>query len=298
MKNVLMFGCAVLVAGSLAAQGAKETLAVATVASTPALKTDVEQRGMAASFNRVLESLDQHLVTSLAQSRKFTVVGRKGLLKDVIAEQDLGQSGLANADTAPELGQLKGAKYTLTTTVDSFLENHEVAAFAEGRKLKRRFQISAQAVIVDTTTGEVFDTANIQLDKIDIVDLPANVAESMTGSRTDELMPLLAKELGAKIAANTVAAVFPVKVVDVEDEKTLTLNRGASFFAVGDQVELYGPSKTITDPDTGAVIKRKGKPVGKARVTSVEPDYSQAEVFENTGVKVGCQATKLQPAKE
>jgi curli biogenesis system outer membrane secretion channel CsgG len=298
MKTYLAFGCAALAAFAAVAQGTKETLAVATVTSTPSLKTDVEGRGMAASFNRVLESLDQHLVTSLAQSRKFTVVGRKGLLKDVIAEQDLGQSGLANAGTAPELGQLKGAKYTLTTTVDSFLENHEVASFAEGRKLKRRFQVSAQAVIVDTTTGEVFDTANIQLEKIDIMDLPDNVSESLLGSRTDALMPALAKELAEKVAANTVAAVFPVKVVDVEDEKTLTLNRGASFFAVGDQVELYGPSKTITDPDTGAVIKRKGKPVGKARITSVEPDYAQAEVFENAGVKVGCQASKLQPAKE
>ncbi len=297
MKRVLMIGLAAAAAGVLA-QGKRETLAVATVAATPALKADVEQRGMAASFGRVLESLDQHLVASLAQSRKFTVVGRKGLLKDVLAEQDFGQSGLANADTAPELGQMKGAKYTLTTTVDSFLENHEVASFAEGQKLKRRFQISAQAVIVDTTSGEVFDTANIQLDKFDVLDLPAHVEESMIGARTDELMPLVAKELAQKIAANTVAAVFPVKVIDVEDAKTLTLNRGADFFAAGDVIELFGPTKTITDPDTGAVIKRKGKPVGKARITSVEPDYSQAEVLGEADVKVGCLANKAQPAKE
>ncbi len=284
----------ILMAGSLFAQGGKETLAVATVGATPALKADMAKRNMAASFERVLQSLDQHLVTSLAQSRKFTIVGRKGLLKDVLDEQDLAQSGLASAESAPEAGQLKGAKYTLTTTMDSFLENREVASFAEGRKMKRRFQLSAQAVIVDTTTGEVFDTANVQLDKIDIVDLPANVSETEVGARTDELMPALARELAEKVSATTVAAVFPVKVIDIEDEKVLTLNRGSPFFAEGDRVELYGASRTITDPDTGEVIKRKGKPVGKARITSVEPAYSQAELIEDNGVKVGCQATKLQ----
>jgi len=299
MKNTGMAGWMVLVlAGSLFAQGGKETLAVATVGATPALKEDMNKRGMGASFGRVLESLDQHLVTSLAQTRKFTIVGRKGLLKDVVAEQDLAQSGLANAATAPEAGQLKGAKYTLTATMDSFLENSEVASFAEGRKMKRRFQISAQAVIVDTTTGEVFDTANVQLDKTDIVDMPANVSEKEIGARTDELMPVLARELAEKISAITVASVYPVKVIDVEDEKVLTLNRGASLFSEGDVVEIYGPSRTVTDPDTGDVIKRKGKSVGKARITSVEPAYSQAELIENSGVKVGCQASKLVVPKD
>jgi len=253
---------------------------------------------MSGSFARVLESLDQHVVASLTQTRKFTIVGRKGLLKDVIGEQDLAQSGMVKAETGPEAGQLKGAKYTLTVTMDGFLENREVAAFAEGRKMKRRFQLSAQSVIVDTTTGEVFDTANVQLEKIDIVDLPANVSETDVGARTDELMPILARELSEKIANLAVASIFPVKVIDIEDEKVLTLNRGASLFAEGDLVEIFGVSRTITDPDTGNVIKRKGKLVGKARITSVEPAYSQAEVIENNGVKVGCQATKLPMPKE
>ncbi len=299
MRTVWMMGFAgLLCVGSLWAQGGMESLAVATVGATPALKADMAKRGMSGSFGRVLESLDQHLVTSLAQTRKFVVVGRKGVLKDVLDEQDVAQSGLANAAGQAEAGQLKVAKYTLTATMDSFLENREVASFAEGRKLKRRFQVSAQAVIVDTTTGEVFDTANVQMDKIDIVDLPANVSETEVGARTDELMPVLARELAEKIAAVTVAAVFPVKVIDVEDEKTLTLNRGASLFAEGDVVEIFGPSRMLTDPDTGEVIKRKGKPVGKARITSVEPAYSQAELIENTGVKVGCQAAKVSIPKD
>lgn len=297
-STVMLMMVGLLGAGTLFAADGKETLAVATVGATAALKEDMNKRGMGPSFARVLESLDQHLVTSLAQTRKFTIVGRKGLLKDVVGEQDLAQSGLANAATAPEAGQLKGAKYTLTATMDSFLENREVASFAEGRKMKRRFQISAQAVIVDTTTGEVFDTANVQLDKMDIVDLPANVTETQIGARTDELMPVLARELAEKISAITVASVYPVKVIDVEDEKTLTLNRGASLFAEGDLVEIFGPGKTVTDPDTGEVIKRKGKAVGKARITSVEPAYSQAELIENNGVKVGCQASKLVAPKE
>jgi curli biogenesis system outer membrane secretion channel CsgG len=97
-----------LCVGSLWAQGGMESLAVATVGATPALKADMAKRGMSGSFGRVLESLDQHLVTSLAQTRKFVVVGRKGVLKDyVLDEQDVAQSGLANAAGQAEAGQLK-----------------------------------------------------------------------------------------------------------------------------------------------------------------------------------------------
>jgi hypothetical protein len=42
----------------------------------------------------------------------------------------------------------------------------------------------------------------------------------------------------------------------------------------------------------------KGKPIGTARITSVEPTYAQAELAPNVTATVGAQVKKQEPVKE
>jgi hypothetical protein len=100
-------------------------------------------------------------------------------------------------------------------------------------------------------------------------------------------MPALAREMAEKVALRVVDVAFPVKVIDVE-EKTVTLNRGdGGGIKVGEVWSVFGPAKSITDPDTGAVIKRKGRLMGKIKITSVDADSSQGDVVEGEGIAVG-----------
>ncbi len=276
------------------AQDTRATLTLGDVKATPAVEADAAKYMMKSAFGRVMDSLRPQLITSLNETRKFRIVGNEGV-KEGLAEQDFAGSGLANPDAAPELGMMKTAQYRLAVTVDHFLETRETAEFAEeGRKLKRRIQLSAQAMLYDTTTAELVDAANVQIENTDIVALAANeVNNTVPGARTDELMPQMARELAQKLAARVTLMAYPVKIIDVEDDY-VTINRGAGFFSVGDRMRVFGPSKSITDPDTGKVIKRKGKPLGVVVIDTVEPDYAQGTIDADSEVKVGSLAEKIE----
>ncbi len=263
----------------------RKTIAIGTVQTTPSLAQDMARRGKTIEFNRVVESLDRHYINALVQTRKFRLVGRSDL-KDLLKEQDLGDSGIVDAGTAAEKGKVKGAEYRVVTTVDSFLEENTDAVFATGRKFtKRRFQLSAQSIIYDSSTSEVVDSSNFQVEKLDT--LAVVDGQVSDAKRTDELMPALVRELSEKVAARTVDVIYPVKVLDKEG-KVVTINRGDGFgIKVGEIWNVYGPSKTITDPDTGAVIKRKGVLIGQVKISSIDTDYSQAEILGDKDVPVG-----------
>lgn len=272
----------------------RQTLAVDKVKASANLTADIARDNRAIQCARIVEAMDRHLISTITASRKFTVVGRQDL-KAILDEQDLGQSGIVNQDTAAQLGEVKGAKYKLVTVVDHFQEETARAVFNEGEKLKRRFQVSAQATIYDTSTGEVLDASNIQVEKVDVIGVDPGTS-NRTGGRTDELMPLVTRELAEKTTARLIDVLFPAKIIDV-DGTTITINRGEGFFAQGDVVTIFSQGKTVVDPDTGEKIAIKGKVIGTARITVVEPTNAQAQLAANVTATVGAQVKKQEERK-
>lgn len=292
--NKLMLASLIL-ATALPVFAQRQTLAVDKVKASTSLTADIAKDNRAIQCARIVEAMDRHLISAITSSRKFTIVGRQDL-KAILDEQDLGQSGIVNQDTAAQLGEVKGAKYKLVTVVDHFQEETARAVFNENEKLKRRFQVSAQATIYDTSTGEVLDASNIQVEKVDVISIDPGTSNQI-GGRTDELMPLVTRELAEKTSARLIDVLFPAKIIDVE-ATTITINRGEGFFAQGDVVTIFSQGKTVVDPDTGEKMAIKGKVIGTARITSVEPTNAQAELAPNVAVTVGAQVKKLEPKKD
>jgi curli biogenesis system outer membrane secretion channel CsgG len=273
----------------------RQTLAVDKVKASASLTTDIAKDNRATQCARIVEAMDRHIISAITSSRKFTIVGRQDL-KTLLDEQDLGQSGIVNQESAAQLGEVKGAKYKLVTVVDHFQEETARATFAEGEKLKRRFQVSAQATIYDTSTGEVLDASNIQVEKVDVIGIDPGTSNRQ-GGRTDELMPLVTRELAEKTTARLVDVLFPAKIIDV-DGTTITINRGEGFVKKDDVITLFSKGKTVVDPDTGEKMTIKGKTLGTARITSVDPTNAQAELAPNVTATVGAQVKKQEPVKE
>jgi len=284
-----------LLATALPLFAQRQTLAVDKVKASASLTTDIAKDNRATQCARIVEAMDRHLISTITSSRKFTIVGRQDL-KTLLDEQDLGQSGIVNQESAAQLGEVKGAKYKLVTVVDHFQEETARATFSEGEKLKRRFQVSAQATIYDTSTGEVLDASNIQVEKVDVIGIDPGTS-NRTGGRTDELMPLVTRELAEKTTARLVDVLFPAKIIDV-DGTTITINRGEGFFKQGDVITLFSKGKTVVDPDTGEKLTIKGKALGTARITSVDPTNAQAELAPNVTATVGAQVKKQEINKE
>ena len=101
LLNGALLGGVLLSASAALAQ--KETLAVSTIAATPSLKKAMNESGKSGSLGRVTESFDSQLIAKINDTRKFDIVGRSDL-KEVLKEQELGQSGNVDAKTAAQAG--------------------------------------------------------------------------------------------------------------------------------------------------------------------------------------------------
>jgi len=272
MKKIFLVAAVAACALTVSAQETKGRpgVVVTKAETTKALADDMVKRGMKPTMDRITEAVDSHLEAAIAGSRKFTVLAR-GIT------QDVSRRGTGIELTAND--------YTITIKFDSYLDNEEKLQ----NFVKRRLQLSGQVTIVNAETWEVLDMSNIQIEETDTVQVTAGV----NANRLDAMLPALTRKFAADSFERLMGVAFPMKVLDAEDG-VITINRGEEFLSDGDKVEVFGASRTITDPDTGEKIKIKGKSLGTATITSTEPNYSQAKADGAFTVPTGAEIRKLQ----
>ena len=271
----------------------KETLAISSVHATPSLQTAMNGAGKTLSLGRAVEAFDSQLIAQVNATRKFEIVGRSDL-KEVLKEQELGQSGNVDAKTAAQGGKLAGAKYLLVTTIDDFEDSTERMEFKSLNKvgLKRKIRVGAVAKIYDSSTGKLLESANIKTEKKD--DRTDSTELQNNAELTDALLKDAVQETAAKVATRVADVVFPVRVLAKRD-KQITVNRGeGAGVEVGQVWNVYEQREELIDPDTKESLGREEVAVGKARITSVTPKTSTAEILEDTGINKGAVLRLLQ----
>lgn len=282
-----LFALAVLIPAAGFAQ--QKTLYVARVSANASLQAELAGDERARQLARVVESLDDHLISEIVASRKYKMLERSDALEELVREQSLTESGLI-AGNGAQMNAMTGADYALFVTIDAFQQTTDAAVFNGIHRARVRYQLSAQMRVVDASSAEILDASNVQLEKTDVADV-ANLSNRHFG-RFDALLPALTREMAEKSVRFLVAATFPPKIIDV-DENYITINAGEGIFSVGDTCKVYGKSRTVTDPDTGIVRKIKGRPIGTVKITEVEADYAQGELVGSARATVGAQ---VQPA--
>ena len=275
-----------LTATTTFAQAGKETLAISSIKATPSLESAMSGAGKKLSLGRVVEAYDSQLTAQVNATRKFEIVGRSDM-KDILKEQELGQSGNVDAKSAAQIGKLSGAKYLLVTTLDDFEDSTEKMEFKTLNKvgIKRKVRINAVAKIYDSTTGKLLESANIKTEKKDD---RADASELKKDSElTDALLRDAVQESATKVAVHVADVIFPVRVLAKRD-KSLTINRGeGTGVEVGQVWNVFAQGEELIDPDTKESLGREEVAVGKARITGVAPKTSTAEILEDTGIDKG-----------
>lgn len=105
--------------------------------------------------------LQQMLLTELSQNPELRVVDR-GIIRDLLDEQDLGTAGRTQGGTAAQVGKLVGARYMITGAfMDSF----------------GQFRIDAR--IIDVETGEVIQSREIRDARENIYDMLVELASTV-----------------------------------------------------------------------------------------------------------------------
>ena len=263
----------------------KETIGVTAVKPTQAILQNVDRAGKRISLDRVLQSMNGQLIDRINATRKFQVVARSDL-DDILKEQDFASSGNVDLKDKSAAQQFKvaGVKYLVVTTVDDFQDYNEVATFqGTGRSAtKRVIRLSCVGKIYDSTTGKLLESTNFQISNKDVSE---NKTYSVRDSNLNEdLLVAIAREMSGKIANRVTDVIFPPKVLSKRD-KQITINRGdGTDIAVGQIWNVFAIGEELIDPDTKESLGREEILIGKAKITSILPKTSTAEIIEDLGI--------------
>ena len=147
----------------------KKTVAVVKISATDAAKKLAEAQGGGLSLQSVSESLESNIVSALQNSRKFQILTRSDL-PEAMKEADFANSG--NSAGSKNFS-FKGADYILTVKINDFQDYIKTANFALLGKSaqKRMLRLNAVANIIDSSTGAVVESANLEVYDADISDL-------------------------------------------------------------------------------------------------------------------------------
>jgi curli biogenesis system outer membrane secretion channel CsgG len=129
-----------------------------------AVKPFVDKSGACAQ--NVASSIVDMLTNDLLETNIFTILERERM-DDVMDEILLGDTGFMDSSTAPEIGRLKSAQYTVTGSITVFHYNATggavfIPGIAGGGAAAKTAYVTLALRVIDNETGEVVYSASQQ----------------------------------------------------------------------------------------------------------------------------------------
>lgn len=273
-----------LVCGQLT-QGKKDTLFIGAMKVQPSVRELAIREGTELELNRAAQSLESQFINAVSATRVFQLVSRKRI-KDIQLEQAFAAVAVdPNDKNAAQTFKMSGARYAFLPEIDGFQLRTDTDVYTVGREsVTRKFYLSAQVQIVDTTTGELLpDVPSIQLNEIETIEMAG--VEKAQGS--DQVLVTLARKMASRLSQEVIALLRPAKILTMTGNQIM-INRGTEAgFQPGVRVVIFAVQEVIDD-DTGETFRNEIL-VGEATVRRGDKKKSFAEVTgENLGIAKGC----------
>ena len=310
MKRIAVAALCILAAVPLAAQERKRRVAVinfdySTVSSYVfnIFNSNVD----------VGQGVADMLVDTLVQTGVYQVYERKAMEK-VLQEQNFSNSDRANSATAARIGQLIGVDAIIVGSITQFGRDDKTTEVGAIGRVTGRYGISGvgkkeskavvgiTARIINIDTGEVVVTANGQGTSTrggtallgsgggqsgsggGYADMSSrNFANTIIGEATTMAVQNMAQSLDGSVSRVGIRTIRLQGLVADASAGTVIVNIGSKAgLKVGDKLEISRPSRDITDPATGRVIRRISDHVGEIVITEVD-ELSGTGKFSGTG---------------
>ncbi len=222
------------------------------------------------------EGMADMLVTTLVKSGQYQVVERAEI-DALLAEQDLGTSGVVTPETAAKVGKMLGVEVAVVGAVTEFgYKKSDVGGAFKGVGLGVASVSAVVAVdvrLVNTSTGEILAADNKRVEKSK-KGLRLRTRKLRFKSRTEFDQSLVGKATREAISKvvrlidkNMAKVPWQGKVVRAAGNKVY-INAGAlAGVEVGDVFVVYRPGEELIDPDTGLSLGKVETKIGKIEVT-------------------------------
>ena len=264
------------------------------------------------------KGISDMIVNELVTAGTYRVIERNRL-DEILAEQDLGESGRANPNSAAKVGKILGVNAMIVGTITQFGTEKKkkgiggafskIGGFGGGSygTSKGKAKVTIDARVVDTTTGEILAVAKGSGESsrsglmlggygggsggggAGSIDMSSSdFRETILG----EAVELAVQELSQKlIEADERIPEVTVKidgiVADV-DGSIVILNVGSSHgLKAGTVLKVKRVVRTVKDPATGRVLREISSIIGEIRLDEVDEGSSVGTIISGDSVQVG-----------
>ena len=227
------------------------------------------------------------LVTQLFGTGKFSLVERSQL-DAVLAEQNLGQSGLVNPAQAAEIGRLLGVQLILTGSITKFSIDTKGGGFRGIGVEYSEAETNLDIRLVDTNTAEIMfaddGEGKVRLGGFNIKgvnfrqDFDAGLAQEALRPAVEDVVQKIADQADA--FASIQPAVAPAQVVGLGEAGAFYIDKGENYgVVVGQRYEVHRVIDEIRDSG-GNLLDTITDTVGVLEVTRVLGQSSICTVVE------------------
>ena len=205
----------------------------------------------------------------LTQGRRFAVLDRRS--PDIYEqEKKLLESADVDPSEGARLGNVLGADYMLYGTVDRIevTEERKTIALTGESTSKVQATVRVRFSVLAVATRQVKWSSSLELQH-----------ELSDEIRTEQAAERLLDELALHIVDELTENIFPPVVTQVTGWGSFVVNRGGNTVREDDLFEVFAIGDRLVDPDTGESLGRLETAAGIARITSVKPKFSLAEMI-------------------
>ncbi len=258
------------------------------------------------------------IVNELVTAGTYRVIERNRL-DQILAEQDLGESGRANPTSAAKVGKVLGVNAMVVGSITQFGTEKKkkgiggafskIGGFGGGSygTSKGKAKVAIDARVVDTTTGEILAVAKGSGESsrsglmlggygggggggggggIDMSS--SDFRETILGEAVALAVQELSQELiDADDRIPEVTIKIDGLVADV-DGSMVILNVGSSHgLEAGTVLKVKRVTRTVKDPATGRVLREISSIIGEIRLDEVDEGSSVGTIISGDSVQVG-----------
>ena len=221
------------------------------------------------------EGMSDMLVTELVKTGNYKVIERDQL-NQLLAEQDLGQSGIVTPQSAAEVGKVLGVELAVFGAVTEFgYKRGDTGVRLGGTRVgvgKQSAVAGLDIRLVNTSTGEIITAENVRETKNA---LAGSFSKGRVGFKNQKGFD---ESLVGKVARNAVEKVvrhiddgavnvsWQAKVIIMKDGKVYINSGSADGVDVGETFTVFRKGEALIDPDTGLNLGSVDTEAGSIKV--------------------------------
>ena len=228
----------------------------------------------------VSKAFTRSLEDGLTQSRKFAMLDRNFQREQRAELFNIANGGFSTEEMA-RLSNKAGTDYLIVGTVST------AKSFSQKIKLK-------------TSNGEITvsnNTVSISYRIIDATTSQIKFSAEIADTQQGVSLTALSKKLATRSVSKILNAIFPIRVLDVDD-KRLALSHGGNTIKSGEKYKLVKLGKPLIDPYTKESLGRKETVIGEVKVTDVQAKSSAAVIVSLTSTLNNHSTLILRPLED